>query len=385
MIYDNLQKNTNNIFEVKNQIKVNFVKGAHVEINGAKEANYKVEFINNANKEVLHIGIIKNNMWTKCNFQYFIDWLILIYEDDILIHEELYNCENKRVFITLESKALGDTIAWFPYIEEFRKKHNCQVIASTFLNDLFIDEYKEIQFVEPGSIVHNLYAMYSIGWFYNIDEIDYYRSPIDFRKYPMQQTSSEILGLQYQEIKPIIKQDNIKINESYKQVAIGFFGTCQAKFWNNLEGWQDIVDWFKIRNYVVKLISKEEDGYMQNTLPKGIEKLPNGELNEVINEIKRSKLFIGVGSGLSWLSWSLNVPTILISGFSHEYTEMQDCIRISAPSGICSGCFNKYKLDAGDWHWCHEHKGTHKQFECTRSITSKMVINKIKEAGFEQD
>lgn len=377
MIYDNLIKNINNIVEVKNEIKVHFVKGAFVEINGSKEANYKVEFINNTNKEVLHTSLIKNNMWTRCNYQYFIDWLILIYEDGVLIHNELYNCEKKRVFISIESKALGDTLAWFPYIEEFRKKHNCEVIASTFLNNLFIDEYKEIQFVEPGTTVHNLYAMYCVGWFYNFEEVDYYRSPIDFKKYPMQQTSSSILGLEYQEIKPIIKQDNIEINENYHQVAIGFFGTCQAKFWNNLEGWQHIVDWFKSRNYVVKLVSKEEDGYMLNKLPKGIDKLPNGELNEVINEIKRSKLFIGIGSGLSWLSWSLNVPTVLISGFSHEYSEMQDCIRISAPKDSCSGCFNKYKLDAGDWEWCPEHKGTDRQFECSKNIKASTIIEKI--------
>jgi FkbM family methyltransferase len=34
-------------------------------------------------------------------------------------------------------------------------------------------------------------------------------------------------------------------------------------------------------------------------------------------------------------------------------------------------------LDAGDWNWCPKHKGTKQQFECTKEISSKMVIDKI--------
>jgi len=42
-------------------------------------------------------------------------------------------------------------------------------------------------------------------------------------------------------------------------------------------------------------------------------------------------------------------------------------------------CLNTYfKFDKGDWYWCPEHKGTDRQFECHKSITSEMVINKIK-------
>ena len=44
---------------------------------------------------------------------------------------------------------------------------------------------------------------------------------------------------------------------------------------------------------------------------------------------------------------------------------------------VCHGCFNKYRLDAGDWNWCPIHKGTERQFECTKTITSSMVIEKI--------
>jgi hypothetical protein len=34
-------------------------------------------------------------------------------------------------------------------------------------------------------------------------------------------------------------------------------------------------------------------------------------------------------------------------------------------------------LDAGDWNWCPINKGGNKQFECTKTITSNMVIHEI--------
>jgi autotransporter strand-loop-strand O-heptosyltransferase len=80
---------------------------------------------------------------------------------------------------------------------------------------------------------------------------------------------------------------------------------------------------------------------------------------------------------LSWLSWAVNTPTVLVSGFSYDWAEMQDCVRISAPKGKCEGCFNRYRLDAGDWNWCPDHKGTDRQFECTKSITPQSVIKEL--------
>jgi len=142
-------------------------------------------------------------------------------------------------------------------------------------------------------------------------------------------------------------------------------------------GWQQVVDWLNNRGYTVKLLSSEENGYMGNRNPVGVVQHPNGPIESVIEEFKKSKAFIGLGSGLSWLSWSLGVPTVLISGFSYKWAEMQDCIRVGAPRGKCEGCFNRIKLNAGDWNWCPDHKGTPRQFECSREITADMVIREL--------
>jgi autotransporter strand-loop-strand O-heptosyltransferase len=116
---------------------------------------------------------------------------------------------------------------------------------------------------------------------------------------------------------------------------------------------------------------------MGNKLPKGIIHHPNGPIENVMEELKRSNAFIGIGSGLSWLSWALEVPTVLVSGFSYKWAEMQDCVRIGSPEGKCEGCFNRIRLNAGDWNWCPDHKGTHRQFECTKYITGQMVIKEL--------
>jgi autotransporter strand-loop-strand O-heptosyltransferase len=317
-------------------------------------------------------------MWTKCSVEYFVEWKIKIYENGKLWYENLYDAKDKRVYIAIDSKALGDSLAWFAYVDEFRKKHQCKVITSTFMNHMFIDQYPEISFVEPGTNVEELYAMYKIGLFYNENStINLYKNPIDPKSQTMQKMCSDILGLDFVEVKPKIKKRNPYIEPTLKQVCIGVFGTAQSKFWNNPTGWQTVVDWLNNKGYTVKLLSKEGDDYMGNKLPKGVVQHPHGSLELVMDEMLKSKAFIGIGSGLSWLSWSLNVPTVLISGFSYDWAEMKDCVRIAAPKGKCEGCFNRIRLDPSDWNWCPDHKGTERQFECTKSITSESVIKEL--------
>ena len=241
---------------------------------------------------------------------------------------------------------------------------------------MFRYQYPHIEFVEPGSGVNNLYAMYCVGLFYTSDgRVNIYKNPNDFKTQTMQKMGSDILGLEYKEIKPILPQKNIKKDD--KLITIAIHGTAQPKYWNNPNGWQDVVDWLNNRGYTVKLLSREGNDYMGNKHPNGVIQHPNGPIEKVMDEMRKSKAFIGIGSGLSWLSWGLGTKTVLISGFSYDWAEMQDCVRIGTPEGKCSGCFNRLRLDAGDWNWCPDHKGTERQFECTKSLTSEMVIKEL--------
>jgi autotransporter strand-loop-strand O-heptosyltransferase len=363
--------------EVVKQININmhFVGNPFLEITGNVEDDYDVRFYDG--EELIHSTILKNNMWTKLNRKYYTDWDVKITNGvGLQIFNSKINLNNKRVYIAFGSKSLGDTLAWFPYVEEFRKKHNCELIASTFLNELFIEQYPEITFVKPGDVVDNLYAMYELGWFYDDNgDFDYHRNSNNFRTQPLQKTATDILGLDYIEIQPKLKLKQEVVKQ--KKVGIAIHGTAQSKYWNNEKGWQEVVDYLNDLGYEVMLYSVENDGYMGNRHPKGIKQFPKSTLQDVIYDMQTCEFFIGIGSGLSWLAWSVGIPVILISGFSEKYTETQKNTYRVINNNVCTGCFNSHRLDARDWNWCPINKGTSKQFECTKSITSNMIIDKI--------
>ena len=355
------------------------INGAFLEIKGNVDKNFNVSFEDDQGN-IVYQTELKTDMWSRLNAKYFKNYTIKIQNDDYY-NEIKTDLKDKRIYITLESKSLGDTLAWVPYVDEFRKKHSCDIVLSTFMNDLFKEQYPEIEFVEPGTSVDNIFGMFNIGWFYNQnDEIDYSRHPNNFRTQPLQKTASDILGLDYEEIRPKLKlKENVK---KEKKVGIAIHGTAQSKYWNNPTGWQEVVDYLIKLGYEVVLYSVEPDGYMGNFHPTGIKNFPRSPLQEVIYDLQSCEFFIGIGSGLSWLAWSVGLPTILISGFSEEYTETKSNTYRVINNNVCTGCFNSHRLNPSDWNWCPIHKNTERQFECSKSINSKLVISKIKQIGF---
>lgn len=378
-MYNNLSKIPNIVRNIVPIMKFNFINGAYFEVISPKLLKYNIKFIDTDTGEVIHSSDISNNMWTRTNRKYYTNWKILVTDQNTSSVQfyHSFDLKDKRVYISLDSRSLGDTLAWIPYVDEFRKKHECNVICSTFMNHMFEKEYPDIEFVNPGTNVTDIYAMYPIGLYYNGEMVDFDRNKNDPKKVPLQQICTDILGLDYTEIRPKITHPVIE--KEPKLVTIGIHSTAQAKYWNNPTGWQEVVDWLKSEGYTVRVLSHEGNGYMGNVYPTGVELLNDYSMENTMKELLKSDFFIGLSSGLSWLSWSLNVPTVMISGFSYDYTEMKDCIRISTPPNTCSGCFNRVRLDPGDWNWCPDHKGTDRKFECSRSIKSSVVIDTIRE------
>lgn len=362
-----------------NRFNVNFVNGAFIEILGKDSKSYSVSFLDMDTNQTLYSTTISNNAWAKLNARRFVNIKIVAISSDGEYFEHEFDAHKKRVYIAFESSSLGDTLAWIPYADEFRKKWNCDVIVSTFMNYLFEEAYPSIKFVKPGTVVDGLYAMYTLGIFDDGTNYDMNKHKTEPNKLPLQAVASDILGLNHIEIKPNIKHiknKNDDINnllKDNKYICIAIHSTSQTKYWNNKDGWQLLVDYVRSLGYDVLLISKENDGHMGNKTPDGVIKISNKSLEEIGEILKGSKAFVGLGSGLSWYAWALHVPTILISGFSYKYQEMQgDIIRIINES-VCHGCFGRYLFDRGDWNWCPDHKGTERQFECTKSITFDQV------------
>lgn len=181
---------------VDNRIEITYNDGPKVEILGTKNAKYTVQFFDSGN--CIDKAEITNNMWRGCSRRWFTNWFIVVTDNATKkITTDKFNPKGRRIYIRFESSALGDSIAWIPYVEEFRKKHNCKVICATFKNDLFKKVYSEIEFVDINVKVQNIYARYDIGWFG-----EFGKNPVDPKTLPLQRTASDILGLEYKEIRP---------------------------------------------------------------------------------------------------------------------------------------------------------------------------------------
>ncbi len=345
-------------------ISQNFVEHPFLEIKGTSVNKFKVCFYDDKGA-LYYANEIGPNCWVKLNRSYFTRWITRVWENNDLIYENVLNLEGRRVYIAFESNSLGDNIAWIPYCLEFKKKHNCHVIVSTFKNFLFQDVYPELEFVNPGDVIPDVYAMYKIGWFYDAD-----REPALPNTVNLQKCAANILGLDYQEIKPRISYQ-IGNNPYGKYVTIATNSTAGCKFWTK-EGWQGVIDYLVEQGYGVINVSKEKNPF-NNCL-----QIDDTSIENTMNVIHHSEFFIGLSSGLSWLAWAMDKKVIMISNFTqpdHEFT----CTRV-VKKDVCNGCWNNpnFKFDKGDWNWCPIHKGTDRQFECHTSITTQDVIDVIK-------
>jgi autotransporter strand-loop-strand O-heptosyltransferase len=377
-MYENLIKKEDNVISRKeNDVKIvnHYVDGGYLEILSDLDKSFKVEFFKE-NGDLEYSCDLKSNMWCRTSKKYFEKYTCKVHDVETgeTIYDETYNAKGKTVLISLDSKSLGDTMAWFPYVEEFRKKWDCEVICSTFWNSLFEAQYPNIKFVNPGYVSNSVYACYKIGLYFTDGKIDIERHKNNPTQVSLLQMSADILGIDYVEVKPILRAPKV---EKRKRVGIGVHSTAQTKYWNNATGWQEVTDFLISEGYEVVVMSKEEDGYMGNYYPKGSIKLPEESVEDLIDNLHSCEFFIGLSSGLSWLAWATRVPVVLISGFTSEDLEPKEGVIRIMNKNACSDCWSRHKFDPSDWNWCPDHKGTERQFECSKLITGKMVINKI--------
>lgn len=352
------------------KILITYLDGPKVEIVGKSDKSYDVEFINKDIEMTSYEnkGMTPNH-WCSASARYYINWGIKIRENNNIIKEDNFDVTSKNVLIQLDSSSIGDTIAWVPYLDEFRKQRNCNVYGRTFHNNLFRDVYPEVTWIDPGKEpVENIYAYYNVGCRDN----DYNSNKNNWRVVPLQQVCSDYLGLEYKEIRPRIKKSDKKRPIKEKYVTLSEHSTFHCKYWLYPQGWKTVIEYLKDKGYKVMVISKEA------TKLQGIIDRTNRSFNETINNIQHADLHLGVSSGPSWLAWGLETKLILISGYSTIWAEMKsvdDVVRIGAPEGKCSGCFNDRDavLDRGNWLFCPRNKN----FECTRSIEPSTVIKGI--------
>jgi autotransporter strand-loop-strand O-heptosyltransferase len=356
--------------DISNTIHISYLDGPRVEIKGDTKETYFIEFIDGEGK-VRYSDTIENNMWTACGIKYYIPWTIRINGKVV----DKFDIKGKKVLISFESSSIGDTIAWAPYAIELMKQKECEVILSTFHNEWFegSEEYKNIKFIKPGNN-SDCDVIYRLGWFKSDknDWKNYNSHPIQPNLIPLQKTATDILGLEFKEVNYGLNYKPSKRKIKSKYVVFGPQSTAGCKEWP-IDYWVSLTKMIKELGYEVVILSLHDykiKGAISNTTK---------NWNEVFDCLYHSEFFIGLSSGLSWVNWSLNKQTFMISGFSEEGHEFTNNVnRIT--NNVCIKCWNDSVIvfDKSDWDWCPVYKGTEKQHICQKSITPQMVLNTIK-------
>jgi len=287
----------------------------------------------------------------------------------------------KTILIKLMSNSLGDTIAILPCVDFFMKKNTDNVILQINKNFefLFKDSFPDVKYYREGmnfdkkiELVYDHTKPLQTGFAHQLGFFDwtYIRPKVDF----------------------LVSDRPIK----NKYVSISMHSTSQLKYWNHPDGisvqpispnWSELSGMIRKKGLTPVILEKDEMfGKLpfRNGMPTKAQKFIGISLLETINYIHHSEFFIGLSSGLSWLSHAMDKKVCMISNFSEDNHEfdlfMNDYIRVTNKS-VCHGCWNKVGkgiyFDNMDWYWCPEHKDTERQFECHTSITPQMVMDKI--------
>ena len=357
---------------VTNYVRISFNSEPKVEIVGQKDASYRVEFIDAIKNKVVYSSNIKNGHWSSSSLRYYINWKINVYENNNIIASSVLDLENKKVKITIDSISLGDTLAWIGQIDKFQKKHKCIVHVHCKFKEILFNAYPNLNFATLPT--DEYYASYLLGYF--MKENWPCLTPVNPKTVPLCKVASDILGLEYEEIKPNLTFSK-KVNDK-KYVCIATQSTAQAKYWNNPSGWESVIKYLNSKGYEVWCVDKFSSYGVKgsiNIIPKGaVDKTGDISLEERITQIDGADFFIGLSSGLSWLAWALDKPVVLISGFTGEYNEFYTPYRVFNEK-VCNSCWNdpECRFDSLNWLWCPRGK----KFECSSQITPEMVIEKI--------
>jgi autotransporter strand-loop-strand O-heptosyltransferase len=320
--------------------------------------------------------------WVASTKKYYVPFVILVWEEGGTepLLEHALDLSGKPVLIKFPVGTLGDILGWFPYAEKFRERHGCvlECLLAQNLIAILQDQYPDITLNVPREYqTREPYASYRVGLFFGGDRD---HQPIDFRITGLHKTAGHILGVDPAEEPPRLHLD-VERRIAEPSVCIASKSSCQAKFWNNGQGWNVVIAYLTSLGYRVLAIDQAEtvgQGFVWNHTPRGAEDCTGKSLPECIALLRHADFFVGLSSGLSWLAWACRIPVVLISGFSLPGCEFSTPYRVYSTHG-CMGCWDDTTLtfDHNDFLWCPRFKGTERQYECTRLITGRQVIGHI--------
>ena len=295
------------------------------------------------------------------------------YQKDELVHyvlrdPESATYEDKEVLVHLDSFCVGDTICFASFLEPFVNYHKTKrIFVTTFFPEFFESDDPRVVFV-PANSDSFIEADCHINVGYDKGNLSHTLGGLFYAtKDSMKIPHGLNPGRSFMKAKEVKRQPRkiVIAPESLKKIAR----------WDFPGGWQMVVDYFLQRGYQIYNVSYEDYIRLSGVINY------NGfsDINVSLGHILEAAVFVGLSSGLSWMSWAYGIPTVMISGFTKDHNEFP-CYRVSNKIG-CNGCFNVVPQVINS---CPIFYGTERQNECHNSfITPGMVIEKIEQALME--
>lgn len=377
-------------------ILFDFNHGARIALPSRVSGSWRVRLRDLDTDNILFQNESSGGTVVRSTKRWFVRFLVEVWDiaengTERLVLAHAYDPSGLDVLIQFPIGTLGDVLAWFPYAARFAEKHHrCRVICamSGLIIPLLRDAYPGLMLVtheqvQTERLAEHAYATYSLGLFF--EDIAHDWQPTDFRHVGLHRTAAYILGVDpAEEAARLADIDETRpIDGPYACIAVQSSSGC--KYWNNPNGWRDVVAFLKARGLRVICIDQKPvhgSGLMWTHVPHGAEdETGDRPLAERARWLRHAAVFVGLSSGLSWLAWSAGCPTVLISGFTHPTNEFTTPFRV-INWHACNSCWNDpgVQFDHKDFMWCPRHGGTARQFECTRLITSLQVQDIIEQA-----
>lgn len=370
-------------------IKYDFNLGARVKV---PDASYDVQFIDLTSKKRMSCIAFPDNVFSTKMLCY-TNIQINVNHCGRLIWTHVLNLKNRNVRIELLFvDGMGDIIAVMPQIEQFRKRHGCNVYVSVLekYGKIFQRIFPDICFINISNLdeansdiktdsPNDVYATYYYHTNSFIIPSFYDEQMHDLRETGILGRCADMFGTQtiygYENrLQPTKVFDN-----PAPCVCISLRASETEKEWNNLNGWVDIIRYLKGLNYRVVCIDGDSIAdlpYYKDIIAEGCEDDTGYKpLQDRIDRLAQADFFIGLSSGLSWLAWATGIPVVMISGFTLPYTEFPTPYRV-INTEVCHGCFNDLMRNQ---ETCRYDCNDSRYIECNRKISSEMVIEKIRQ------
>ncbi len=308
--------------------------------------------------------------------KYYIHWQVEVYRDGELVFGHVFDPAGQKICLAVTTKMLGDMLTFLPYIPVVRDYYQAEVYV--FIQDNMHDICKRLlpDVRLSNTVEEDTYATYLLasglnrwGW-----------TPIDGRMIPMTQTGQLVLGLPEPAPKLTWPAVPRLIEEPY--VCIGVQASSAIKGWHYPHGWDEVTEYLKSQGYRVlcidrdKRVAAEEPEYSVE-MPEGAEDFTgNRPLTERADMLSHAEFFVGLGSGLSWLAYTVDCPVVMIGGFSMYWTEFPTPYRVYNRL-VCNGCYNDLRSNWQADPCVRQKKGTEDYLKCSKMITPYMVIQAI--------